>query len=478
VSTLDENSALPLVTSGVTGNGNEAIGSVLTGALKQTRVRYLILAMVFIVTTLNNADRATLSITGSAMQSEMGFNSITLGYLFSSFAWAYMLGQIPGGFLLDRFGSKRVYAASIFFWSLTTLLQAFVPILAMPAALFALFLLRIAVGVAEAPAFPGNSRLVAAWFPAAERGTAAAVFNSAQYFAPVTFTPLMGWITASFGWPHVYIVMGVIGMLLAAIWLLVIHAPTQHPLVNKGELDYIRAGGALVDIDGRKLETAPAAISSLGCLKQLLTSRMMLGVYAGKYCITTLVYFFLTWFPIYLVKQLNMPIMKAGFVAALPAICGFLGGILGGLLSDLLLRRGHSVTLARKTPIVIGLLLASSVIGCAFAGRDQTIVVAIIALAYFGKGFGSLGWAVVSDTSPKEAAALSGGLFNTFANLAGITTPIIIGYIVETTGSFNGALMFVGANAIAAVLCFLLITQKIERIQLAKGSALDIPGLA
>src|SRR6202023_4347934 len=156
------------------------------------RVRYSILAMLFIATTVNYADRATFSIAGPQVQAQLGLSAVAMGYLFSAFGWAYVAAQIPGGWLLDRFGSRRVYAASILLWSLFTLLQGTVSLLTGGAIVVALFTLRLLVGLAEAPAFPGNSRIVAAWFPTKERGTAAAVFNSAQYFATVMFAPLVG----------------------------------------------------------------------------------------------------------------------------------------------------------------------------------------------------------------------------------------------------------------------------------------------
>ena len=195
---------------------------------------------------------------------------------------------------------------------------------------------------------------------------------------------------------------------------------------------------------------------------------MLLGVYVGQYCITTLTYFFLTWFPVYLVKQRGMSILNAGFVAALPAICGFAGGVLGGVISDYLLRRGHSLTVARKTPIVLGMLLSTSMIACNYV-NTSAVVVAFMSLAFFGKGVGALGWAVVSDTSPREISGLSGALFNTFGNTAGITTPIVIGYLLAGTGSFNAALVFVAANALIAVACYLFVVGEIKRFELAKA---------
>lgn len=161
-----------------------------------------------------------------------------------------------------------------------------------------------------------------------------------------------------------------------------------------------------------------------------------------------------------------MSILKAGFIASLPALMGFLGGVLGGIISDYLLRRGHSLTFARKLPIVCGLLLSTTMVFCNYVDAEW-MVVGFMTLAFFGKGLGALGWAVVADTSPKQIAGLSGGLFNTFGNLASITTPIVIGYLISATGSFKWALVFVGANALVAVLSYLFIVGRIERVELS-----------
>lgn len=159
-----------------------------------------------------------------------------------------------------------------------------------------------------------------------------------------------------------------------------------------------------------------------------------------------------------------MTILKAGFVAAIPAIAGFIGGVLGGIISDRMIKAGVSLSKARKTPIVIGLLMAMSMIFCNYISTDA-IVIATMSLAFFGKGIGALGWAVVSDTAPKEAGGLSGALFNTFGNVAGITTPIVIGYILQATGSFAGALVFVAANAAIAIFCYVFIVGDIKRME-------------
>jgi len=398
---------------------------------------------------------------------------VQMGFVFSAFGWSYVIGQIPGGWLLDRFGSKTVYFFSILTWSLFTLLQGAVGLFAATSAVYALFALRFMVGFAESPSFPANARIVAAWYPANERGTASAVFNSAQYFATVLFAPIMGWITVSLGWPYVFYFMGLMGVLISVIWLRVLYAPNQHPRIGRAELDYIERGGALVNMDTAKgREAAPNQSGrqpfEWDYLRQLVSNRMMLGIYLGQYCINTLTFFFISWFPVYLVQQRGMSILNAGMVASVPAICGFLGGVLGGVISDFILRRGWSLTVARKTPIVAGMLLSTSMVICNYVDA-QWLVVVIMALAFFGKGVGALGWAVVSDTCPREIAGLSGGLFNMFGNISSITTPIVIGYIIQGTGSFNGALVFVGANALVAMFSYLVVVGEIKRLQLIRG---------
>jgi sugar phosphate permease len=257
--------------------------------------------------------------------------------------------------------------------------------------------------------------------------------------------------------------------LLALTWLKVMKNPADHPRVSRAELDYIEQGGGVVNGHTKAARAEDiAGVGGWSQVRQLLTNRMLLGVYLAQYCINVLTYFFLTWFPIYLVQARGMTILQAGLVASLPAICGFSGGVLGGILSDGLIRRGHSLTIARKVPIVGGMLLSVCIIGCNYVSTDW-IVVALMSLAFFGKGIGALGWAVVADTSPKEALGLSGAIFNMFGNVAGIVTPIVIGYLVAKTGSFNGALVFVGLNALLTVFSYLVIVKDIKRVELRQG---------
>ncbi|HEY0211186.1 MFS transporter [Acerihabitans sp.] len=440
--------------------------SPLVSSKTKTHVRYVILLIIFLVTAVNYADRATLSIAGSDVAKTLGLDAGQMGQIFAAFGWAYLIMQIPGGWLLDRFGSKRVYTYSLFFWSLFTLLQGFVGFFPLAYGAMTLFILRFMLGFSEAPSFPANARIVAAWFPAIERGTASAIFNSAQYFALAIFSPILGWLTFTWGWEHVFTVMGVLGFIMTMVWIKYIQNPNKHPSVSQQELDYISAGGAMVDMDAPK--DGKKEGPKWDYVKQMLTNRMMLGVFFGQYFINSITWFFLTWFPIYLVQDKGMSILKVGLIASIPALFGFAGGVLGGVVSDILIKRGHSLTVARKIPIVVGMLLATSIILCNYT-NNTVIVVALMALAFFGKGFGALGWPVISDTAPKEVIGLCGGIFNVFGNVASIVTPLAIGYMVKELHSFNAALIFVGCSALAAMLCYLVVVGEIKRLVLVKS---------
>lgn len=432
-------------------------------AQRRTRVRYGILLLIFLLTTINYADRATFSIAGDAASRDLGLSPVQMGYIMSAFAWAYVIGQIPGGVLLDRFGTKIVYTLAIAAWSLFTLLQGFSGFLTGGLIFAGLFAMRFMVGLAESPSFPGNARIVAAWFPGSERGTASAIFNSAQYFSLVVFAPFMGWLVHTFDWHSVFFVMGGLGLLAALVFWKMVHSPIQHPRIGKAELDYIEAGGGLIRMEDRTI--SKSAAFTWDNVRQVLGSRMLMGVFIGQYGINVLTYFFVTWFPIYLVKERGLNILEAGFAAAAPALCGFVGGVLGGVISDALLKKTGSLTIARKTPLLIGMVLSALIIACAYIDHSGLIIL-VMALAFFGKGIASLGWAVVSDTSPREFVGVTGGIFNTFGNSAGIVTPIVIGYIVAATGSFDGALWFVGAHCLLVIAAYFLITGKIERLTL------------
>lgn len=424
---------------------------------QKTNVRYFILAIIFIVTAFNYADRATLSVAAPFMRKEFGFDTVTMGMAFSAFGWAYTSMQIPGGWILDKYGARLVYGSGLILWSIFTFCQGFVGYVSATFAM--LFCLRFLMGIAEAPAFPANSRLTVMWFPTHERGFATAVFQTGQYFSLAVFTPLMVWTLQYYSWHYIFFCAGAIGIFLGLFWLKFIREPKKFKGINQAELDYIQAGGGMSNIGEKKEKIHWYQV------KSLISNRMMLGVYLGQFCLTSITWFFLTWFPTYLIEAKGMSLLKVGIVASIPAIAGFIGGMTGGTWSDWLIRHGHSLTVARKTPIILGLLFSSSIIAANYVEADALVVV-VMSLAFFSKGVGNLGWCVIGDTSPKELMGISGGVFNFCGNIASIVTPLAIGYIIKSTGSFNGALLYVGCVGFIGAMSYLFIVGDIKRIEL------------
>ena len=440
---------------------------------QNSHVRIGILCLILFLSVVAYADRSILSISGSAIKDEFGLSAIQLGLILSAFSWAYVIGQIPGGLFLDRFGTKKVYGVTLALWSISTLLMGFVGEFSsgMTMALTLMFALRFALGLIEAPSFPANARAVIMWFPSAERGRASSLFASAQYFAVAIFSPLSGWLVSRFGWEWPFFVLGGIGVLAVFVWMGLMRSPRHHPQVSENELRYIEQGGALVDIDSAQTLKARPPLSK-AMFRKLLSNRMLWCAYIGQYCIIALSYFFITWFPIYLVQARGMNILDAGFATIAPAVFGFLGGISGGYISDKLLASGWSLSWARKTPYIVGMLMAASLVLAAVIPSNVGII-AMMSFAFFGKGVaaGAGTWAVISDTAPKEAVGLAGAIFNGIGNIAGILTPLLFGVIVALTGSYGIGLLFVAAHCIVAALLFLFVMGPIHRVGDAQDDA-------
>ncbi|MCW8114197.1 MFS transporter [Yersinia intermedia] len=426
---------------------------------KRTNVRYIILFFLFIATVFNYADRATLSVVAPFMSKELNFDPGMMGFAFSAFGISYVIMQIPGGWLLDKYGSRLVYGCALIGWSLVTMLQGTIYLYASP--LMALIILRLLMGAIEAPAFPANSRLSVQWFPNSDRGFVTSIYQSAQYISLALITPLMTFIVHMWSWHYVFYYIGLIGVVLGGLWLLYIRDPLRHKSVNKAEIDYIREGGGVPELGAEPKKEGV----TFAQIKKVCVNKMMIGVYIGQFCLTSITWFFLTWFPTYLYQAKGMSILKVGIIASIPAIAGFIGGIMGGVFSDYLLKKGYSLTVARKLPIICGMLLSCTIIIANYTD-SEIIVVGAMSLAFFAKGFGNLGWCVLSDTSPKEVLGVAGGVFNMCGNLASIITPLVIGFILSWTKSFDFAILYVGSMGLIGLLSYLFVVGRLERLKI------------
>lgn len=424
----------------------------------KSNIRYTILFFLFIATVFNYADRATLSVVAPIMGKELHFSPTELGWAFSAFGFSYVALQIPGGYLLDRFGSRLVYGTALIGWSIVTMFQGTIFLVASPFLL--IMTLRLLMGAIEAPAFPANSRLSVQWFPEKERGVVTSIYQSAQYISLGLVTPLMTWILHSLSRHYVFYFIGIIGVVIGFAWLNFVKDPINHPKVNDAEIQYIRQGGGSPDLGSTSVKPQ----ISFTTIKQACFNRMMIGVYIGQFCLTSITWFFLTWFPTYLYQERGMSMLKIGLIASIPAIAGFAGGLFGGYFSDRLLKKGHSLTIARKIPIILGMMASTSIIICNYTDSNLIVILAM-SVSFFAKGFGNLGWCVLSDTSPKSLLGVAGGIFNTCGNLASILTPLIIGYIVSATESYQLAILYIGSMGIIGLISYIFVVGPLNRLE-------------
>jgi ACS family D-galactonate transporter-like MFS transporter len=406
--------------------------------MKSSRTRFRVLALISAGTMINYLDRTVLGVAAPNLSSDLHISPAVMGIVFSAFSWSYAAAQIPGGWVLDRIGTRLTYFLSVALWSLFTLVQGFAN------GISSLVGFRLGLGIAEAPCFPTNSRVVAEWFPEQERAKATAAYTVGEYLGLACFGPVLFWLSRSFGWRSLFWVVGAAGLLFAGIWWMLYREPEA----------------------GRATQTSkPATRIRWKQVRQLLGYRQIWGASIGQFGGNSTLVFFLTWFPSYLARERHMDWIRAGFFSILPFLAAACGVLLGGWGSDLLLKLTGSRNLARKLPIIGGLFGASTIILANFVTSDS-LVIAILSFAFFCQGMTGLGWTVISDIAPREMAGLTGGLFNFAANLAGVITPIVVGAIIGATGSFFYALAYVGAAALLGAFSYIFLLGNIERITL------------
>jgi ACS family D-galactonate transporter-like MFS transporter len=421
---------------------------------RPTRARHGVSALLFGTVVINYLDRSNLSIAAPAMRAELGLDTAQMGLILSAFGWTYALCQIPGGWLVDRVPPRALYATLILLWSAATILLGFT------STLVGLMAIRMVVGALEAPSYPINNRVVTTWFPERERATAIGVYTSGQFVGIAFLTPALAWIQASAGWPMVFVVTGALGVAWAAVWYAAYRPPRESRRANAAEVELIRAGGGLVDLGAAR--PARGAGFSRADLARVLSSRKLWGVYVGQFALTSTLWFFLTWFPTYLVQERGMDFVKAGFLASLPFLAAFVGVLCSGVLSDFMVRRGASLGTARKVPIVTGLLLSASIVGANYVD-DPALVIAFLTAAFFGNGLASITWSLVSAIAPERLLGLTGGVFNFFGNLSGITVPIVVGRLARDHG-FSAGLTYVAALAVVGALSYVFVVGRVERL--------------
>ncbi len=422
---------------------------------KSTYVRYSVLVFLFINVVINYMDRTNISVAATALSKEFNLSSVQLGLIFSAFGWTYAALQIPGGLLTDRYGPRILYAFSLIGWSFVTLLQGFANGFVM------LFGLRLATGVLEAPAYPINNRVVTGWFPDNERASAIAVYTSGQYIGLALLTPVMATIQYYLDWRGLFIITGSVGIIWGFVWYLFYRDPLKSKRVKQAELDHIEKGGGIIDFQTGK-PNAGKSIFTWKNIKEVFSHRKLWGIYLGQFAINSTLWFFLTWFPIYLVKYRGLDFIKTGFLAAIPFLSACAGIILSGFLSDFMVKKKVSPSIARKLPVITGLFLTTAIIGANYV-ESPALIILFMSIAFFGNGMASITWVLVSLLSPKHLIGVTGGAFNFIGNLASVSVPFIIGYLVRN-GNFEPALIFISVMGVLGICCYVFAVGKIERV--------------
>lgn len=424
-----------------------------TAAATRTRIRYGMLSLVFINVVINYLDRSNLSVAATALKDDLGLSTVEMGYILSAFGWSYAALQIPGGLVADRIKPRLFYAMCLATWSLATVIQGFAK------GFFSLFSARLATGAFEAPSYPINNRIVTSWFPEQERASAIALFVSGQFLGLAFLTPVLVAIQFHFGWRGLFVITGLAGLVWALAWYIFYRDPLDHKKVNQAELDYIEKGGGVFE----RKDTRKASAWKRADWNLVLSSRTLWGVYIGQFCVNATLWFFLTWFPTYLVEFRGLNFLKSGYLASIPFLSATAGLLLSGFISDRMITQGKPVDIARKTPIIIGLLLSGSIVGANYV-EETSSVIFFMSLAFFGAGMALISWVFVSLLSPKHLIGLTGGIFNFAGNLASIVVPIVIGYLAKG-GDFQPALVFIGVLGIAGAFSYIFLVGKIERVR-------------
>lgn len=419
----------------------------------KTKKRYGILSMIFITVVINYLDRTNISVAAFALRKDLGIDTVQMGYVFSAFGIFYASLQIPGGILADKIKSRILYTIILILWSVATLFQGLVNSFAV------LLGLRASIGAFEAPSYPINNLVVSKWFPEKERASAIAVYTSGQFLGLAFLMPVLTLIQDALGWRGLFIVSGIIGIVWAIVWYMFYRDPRDHKSISESELEYIESGGGLV---GSKIEAEEKKKFTVDDLVQAFKYRKLWGVYIGQFCLGATTMFFLTWFPTYLVEFRGLDFIKSGYLASLPFLAAFVGVLLSGFTSDFLIKKGVSNEISRKAPIIIGMLLSTSIIGANYTD-DTFFIILFLAIAFFGTGLASIAWVFISLIAPKENMGLVGGVFNFIGGLSAIIIPSVIGHLVKD-GDFSPALIFIAAVAFLGFFSYTFLIGKVERI--------------
>jgi ACS family glucarate transporter-like MFS transporter len=417
---------------------------------KRTNFRWIIALLMWAAITINFLDRTVLSAATPHIMKELHINPVSMGIVMSAFFWSYAAFQIPAGWLADRIGQRIYLGIAVIWWSIATALTA------LARSINFLICARIFMGIGEAGAHPCNAGITAKWFPDKERGKVTSFFDSGTKFGSAFAMPLVAWLIASYGWRIPFVICGSIGIVFAIIWFCLYYDPEEHKRINRLELEYIREG-----------QVKKEGIDKVQSMKwyELLKYRNVIAMCVGFFIFNYTMYFFITWFPAYLVDERGMEIVKMGYCAMLPPICGIAGQWFGGFFTDFIYEKTKSLTIARKLNLVLGMLISVS-IGFAGFAKSDFVALSLLCICYAGLAFAASAiWSLPGDIAPRNMTSVLGGIQNTASNCGGIIGPIVNGAIIGATGSYIIALIISGVCCFITALIYMFMLKDIKPIE-------------
>jgi ACS family hexuronate transporter-like MFS transporter len=424
------------------------------GTIKVGRYRWLICTLLFFVITINYVDRQVLGVLKPMIEKDMGWSEVDYGNIVTSFQASYALGLLLVGRWLDRVGTRKGMAIAIFLWSLAAVCHAGAR------TVLQFMLARIALGIAEAGAYPGAVKAVASWFPKSERALGVGILNAGANVG-VLATPVIALtVAAAHSWQAAFLVTGLLGFILLFFWLKVYREPGEHPRLSATERGYVRSGSAA------GADTGPV----LGW-KEALRHRQAWAFIAGKFFTDPVWYLFLFWLPDFLAKTQGMELFPkgdSGILATIgPALIGVylladVGSIAGGWGSSHLIKRGWAVNPARKS-VMLGAALCALPLLLVIDAPNPVIAVLIIGLATAGhQAFSSNLFTLISDMCPQRAIATVAGLGGCAGAIGGILMAQATGWTLQLTGSYVPLITYAAFGYIIALIAIQLLVPRLE----------------
>jgi len=382
---------------------------------------------------VNYFDRINLSVARDALHAGFGLTTLQIGYLSSAFNWTYAALQLPMGVLLDRFGVQGLGRLGAFLWSVASFGSAAAP------GVSSFFVMRLLLGVGEAPTFPANAKAIGAWFPPDQRGLPTAMFDAAAKFGPAVGVLGVGWLILHFGWRWSFAATGVVSLLYFLAFYVFYRDP---PADMVGPV--------------KKIQSA-----SLGyLLKQKKVIGLVLGFFGYNYCFYLLLY----WMPSYF-SSLKVDALHALFYTSIPWLFVTVTDLLvGGWLVDTLIRRGYQSTRVRQAILIAGTLFGLALAG-AMTTRNPAIAVVWLSVALGGLSAAApVGWSIPSLISPRDSVGRVGGILNFGNQLAGISSPIVTAYLLNAGNSFGTAFAVAAVFLLLGVASYIVLLGKIEPV--------------